>query len=260
MSALPHLRYYHQKINDRQTLTMRAWSEARKAEYDYGVQLRKIARQVSQIVAALSDPNNPSDQRLPDTLNQFGQFIRPWAEVVARRMIADVGRRDLRTWNNRAHMMGTLIHREIETAPTGLEMQKILADQVSLISSLPREAAQRVQALAIHGLTHSIRAEEIAKEIANTGLVTMARANTIARTEVGRTATAFTMVRSKFVGSTQFVWRTAKDNQVRPTHRVLEGKAFDWDSPPFTDPPNIHSLPGSIFNCRCYAEPIVPEM
>ncbi len=49
--------------------------------------------------------------------------------------------------------------------------------------------------------------------------------------------------------TTHYIWRTQRDNKVRPSHRANEGKIFSWDSPP----PTGH--PGEAPNCRCYAEP-----
>lgn len=47
--------------------------------------------------------------------------------------------------------------------------------------------------------------------------------------------------------SGQYVWRTAGDDKVRPSHAELEGRVRD-----FSDSPD----PGEEFNCRCWAEPV----
>jgi SPP1 gp7 family putative phage head morphogenesis protein len=51
--------------------------------------------------------------------------------------------------------------------------------------------------------------------------------------------------------TTLYIWRTAGDNKVRPSHASNEGKIFRWDSPPPT------GNPGDAINCRCTAEPYV---
>ena len=64
-----------------------------------------------------------------------------------------------------------------------------------------------------------------------------------------------------FTGSTRVfhqMWRTVGDNRVRETHRELNGQSFRWDEPPECDPGH-HALPGGIWNCRCWAEPVIPD-
>lgn len=236
----------------------RRWSDARKAERSYGAQLRKIARQIAELLKHTNLGSIAATNDVAERLAAYGDIIEPWASSVAERMLAEVSRRDREVWRSYSAEMGRLLEREIQTAPTGETMRRLLAEQVGLIKSLPVEAAQRVQRLSIEALSAGTRAEEIAKQLAATGDVTMNRARLIARTEVGRAATELTSARAQHVGSTEFIWRTAGDSDVRPSHRRLNGRAFRWDNPPECDPGH-RALPGAIFNCRCYAEPIIPE-
>ena len=137
-------------------------------------------------------------------------------------------------------------------------MAEALNDQVTLIKSLPLEAAQRVHDLTILGLSDSTRAKEIAKEIYDTGKVTRSRATMIARTEVGRTATELTKVRAQAAGITHYIWRTSGDSDVRKSHRKMNGKVIAFSKAPEVDP-GKHYHAGSFPNCRCYPEPIIPE-
>lgn len=173
-------------------------------------------------------------------------------------MIAEVAARDLKTWTEVSREIGSLLRQEIAESAVGKAMRESLDRQTALITSLPTEAAQRVRDLTIEGISKGTRASEIAARIMETGEVTKARANLIARTETSRTATELTSARAQSIGSTHFVWRTSGDSDVRPTHRKLNGKAFRWDDPPECDPGH-HALPGAIWNCRCWAEPLFAE-
>lgn len=195
---------------------------------------------------------------IENALAKYSDLIGPWAEAAGRTMVTEVSARDLKTWKAISAEMGGLLRKEIATAPTGIAMRAALDRQTALIKSLPTEAAQRVRKLTLEGITGGVRASEIAAEIMKTGEVTQARANLIARTEVGRTATELTKARAESVGSTEFIWRTAGDGAVRPSHKRLNGKTFRWDSPPECDP-GIFALPGCSPNCRCIPEPIIPE-
>lgn len=233
---------------------------ARRVEVTYQAQLRKVARAIGDLVNGVFDPADPaSAQTIDEALSRYAILIEPWADAVGRRMLAEVGARDRRMWRDVADKMGVAIHLEIDTAPTGRLMQQRLADQVGLIKSLPIEAAQRVQKLTVEALSDSRRADEIAKEIMRSGEVAKSRADLIARTEVGRTATELNRARAEHIGSTHFVWRTAGDADVRPRHRHLNGKSFAWDDPPVAGEKGERYLPGAGPNCRCFAEPVIPE-
>lgn len=232
---------------------------ARKAETQYARQLRKVARHIGDLVMGLFDADNPASVSVIDgALRRYSGAIGPWAQSVGGRMVAEVAARDRKAWAQVSREMGTALHREIDNAPTGAVLKQRLAEQVRLITSLPSEAADRVHQITLEGVTTGTRAGEIAAEIMRTGEVTKSRAELIARTEVSRTATELTRARAEHVGSTQFIWRTAGDSDVRPSHRALNGKAFSWSDPPECDP-GYHALPGAIWNCRCYAEPIIPD-
>ncbi|MDQ0437971.1 SPP1 gp7 family putative phage head morphogenesis protein [Kaistia dalseonensis] len=234
------------------------WIRARKAETNYAKQLRKVARHVGDIVSGFDVEDLSSAPLIEEALRRYAGVISGWAEAAGSAMVAEVAARDLQAWNSISKEMGSRLRQEIANAPTGQAMRKALNEQTRLITSLPTEAADRVRQITLEGITKGTRASEIAAEIMRTGEVTQGRANTIARTEVSRTTTELTKARAEHVGSTHFIWRTAGDSDVRPTHRALNGKAFRWDDPPECDP-GYHALPGAIWNCRCWPEVVVPE-
>ena len=151
-----------------------------------------------------------------------------------------------------AREMGGVLRKEIFTKPTGAVMREALEFQVGLITSLPREAALRVHKLTTEALIKAGRASEIATEILKSGEVTKARANTIARTETSRTAALLLESRANSIGSTHYRWHTSEDSDVRPTHRKLNGKIFEWAHPPVTEKTGERANPGQIWNCRCF--------
>lgn len=82
-----------------------------------------------------------------------------------------------------------------------------------------------------------------------------ARAKLIARDQVLKYNAALTRERHKANGITHYIWRTAKDERVRSSHKALEGQVFAYDG---TTPVGVH--PGEDYQCRCHAEPVIDDL
>jgi SPP1 gp7 family putative phage head morphogenesis protein len=234
--------------------------KTQRIEQRYALQLRKVAQQVGSIVA----PFTPGDMSAVPTIEQllkaYSDMLKGWATQTASNMLMDVALRDEQAWQTMARELSRGLREEIRNAPTGQVMKQLLAEQVTLIQSIPLDAAQRVHRLTLEGLENSTRASEIAKEIMRTEEVTTSRAVLIARTETARTAATLTQARAEHIGADSYIWRTSGDSTVRSDHRKLNGKVFQWNNPPVADERSgERAHPGCIYNCRCYAEPIIPD-
>lgn len=236
-----------------------AYRKSLKLERAYAVNLRRIARVIADLVRGFDPRQIWSADALRRTLDEYANILTPWATATAQRMIDQVAAHDRNSWREVSAQIGQGLKFELENAPTGPAMRGLLRDQVQLITSIPREAAQRVHDLAQEALLTSERPAALAKKIMATGEVSKSKATLIARTETARTASVLSQVRAQSIGCTYFVWKTVGDSRVRESHRALNGKVFRYDSPPVCDPPDIRALPGQVFNCRCRASPIIPD-
>lgn len=203
--------------------------------------------------------NSPeSADQLRAALEAYATQITPWARSVASYMLADVARRNAREWKQHSRDVGIALRAEVEHAPTGALLQQLLAENVNLIRSIPEKAAKRVHEKTLEALTTGARADTIARDILATTHATAARAKLIARTEVARTANSLTMARALHVGSEGYIWRTVGDADVRDSHAEMEGKYILWAvTPKLSDGTITHA--GMIYNCRCFAEPVLPD-
>jgi len=237
------------------------WLIARFAESSYNTQLRRVARHIDHLIKGFLPEDLIKDPTPVTTiLNAYARLLLPWATSVANYMVTDVDRRDAKQWKQNSKDMSAAIRTEIAHAPTGQVYRQLMREQVDLITSLPTKAAERVHDLATLGRTQSTRAQEIAADIMRTGQVTTNRARLIARTEVARSAALFTQARAQFAGSDGYIWRTSGDHDVRLTHQDMEGKYVRWDQPPKTDKNLEPYHAGCGPNCRCYAEPVLPNL
>ena len=158
-------------------------------------------------------------------------------------------------------------------AEQGLDqyMQAKMAENVSLIRSVPSDYFERIQQIVNANLAgEGIEGGPLRQIQKLTGL-TRKRAKLIAHDQASKTMAGLTQIRQQNVGITHYIWRTQKGVRVAgnpagkypPTpqmerstahgnHWKREGKVFAWDDPP----PDGH--PGQPINCMCWAEPIIP--
>lgn len=229
-------------------------------EIRYSQQLRKVAGYVDTIVKGF-DVNDPQTWPLiRASLNEYSNTLNFWAENTAGRIITDVALRDEKTWLIYAQDMSRGVRDQIRNTDIGAVYQQLLNEQVSLIKSLPLNAAQRIHDLSTRALIDGGRASDISGLIMATGQVARARANTIARTEVSRATSIFTQARAQNLGSEGYIWRDSEDEDVRKRHEFLSGKFYYWDDPPIVDVKSgRRAHAGCDINCRCYPEPVIPE-
>lgn len=229
-------------------------------ELKYGRQLRQISSYIDSIVKGFDVQDETVYPSIVTALRKYADSLDMWARHASGKILMDVALRDERTWLIYAQDMSRGIKDQIRNTDIGAAYQKLLNDQVSLIKSLPLNAAQRIQDLSTRAVIEGGRSDEISGLIMAIGGVTKARANTIARTEVSRATTLFTQARAESLGSDGYIWRTSEDSDVRHRHAELNGKHFKWNNPPVVDKKSgRRAHAGCDINCRCYPEPVIPE-
>ena len=261
-----------QRLEEARAATAQTFSANKNAQASYGAQLRGLARQITRIIQAFA-PQTPEEPyqpgqvaRIEQALARYAEAIAPWARTTAMRMVGEVNRRNKTSWRLYTEGMGRVLRQELQNAPIGLAVQQLMAEQVDLITSLPIDAAQHVHENVLRSLSLAGRPREQVGEIQEaliesyptaTEAWLRQRAMLIARTETARVASVLTQARAQYVGAESYVWKTAGDWKVRPSHQRLNGSVQQWSDPPLSDLPDYHSHPGQIFNCRCVALPIV---
>ena len=93
--------------------------------------------------------------------------------------------------------------------------------------------------------------EKIEEELKKSEEIGENRARLIARDQTSKFNGQLTQLRQQELGITSYIWTTSKDERVRSTHRVLDGKTFTWEKG------SKIGHPGQEINCRCIAQPII---
>lgn len=216
-------------------------------EKEYARALKKIARQAAHIVDVFADGHvisNPA--MMMAELNRYAKLIEPWANKTGGKMVASTAKAVERNIKAQSKEIATGLSQYLKTesGQVALDLQR---EQVKYITSIPVEAGERAQNLAMEAVTSGRRPQEVADEIARTQEVTESRALLIARTESAKANAAIVQSRAQSVGATHYIWRTAGDGDVRPSHAEMEGEVCSYDDPPIVDGEPLN--PGETFNC-----------
>ena len=230
------------------------------ADKAYGVQLRKIAKIVGGIVNTYVDGDTITNiEKLKAALIGYSEALEPWAIRTANEMINRTISHNTKAFSAISGQISKELKSGLSQSLVGQTARQLQAEQVTLIKSLPIEAGERAQKLAIEASMGGRRPDEIAQELLRTEEVTKSRATLIARTETAKANSVITQARAQSVQSKGYIWRTAGDSDVRESHAEMEGVYVDWDKPPtLSDGTTTHA--GQIFNCRCFPEPVLPEI
>ena len=85
---------------------------------------------------------------------------------------------------------------------------------------------------------------------------TLHKARFLARNETELFFMNYNLAEFKQIGVTQYIWRTSHDERVRESHKLMDGKVVDIDTPP---PETGGKHAGFDYNCRCKMLPVLPE-
>lgn len=139
----------------------------------------------------------------------------------------------------------------------GNRVADLVADNSSYIKTLPTQWADYASKLAFRMTVEGKRPEEIEAELRKVIPEHMQKnLKTIARTESAKANAAIAQARAEDIGIPCYIWRTCKDERVRPSHARMEGVVCFWNNPPAPEGGDMYH-PGGTYNCRCYAEPII---
>lgn len=145
-------------------------------------------------------------------------------------------------------------------------MESWSVNNAKLISSIQQRYHADVAQAAQNYVRMGRPSSEFAAELRRQHGLTRTRAKLIARTETAKLNSAVTRERQEALGLDVYIWRTSRDERVRHTHEVMEGKYCKYSDPTvYADTPHGPWLkrssiqgyqgdPGTDFQCRCTAE------
>ena len=237
-------------------MTRHNWGLPRYIEEEYARALRKVARNITEHLKAANEQGVDTSAMVL-IAERYADLIEPWAATLVSRVGGRIWRRNQNIWMKQSEEMGYQVRMMMEGHQVSDVVRLWMESQLPLIRSIPVEAAQTVHEAAMKALYTGRRADAIKEVLQAQQGVSESKARLIARTETARAQSTFIQARAEQLGSEGYIWRTAKDYDVRKSHKEMEGKFVRWDHmPELSDGTRCHA--GGIYNCRCYPEPILP--
>lgn len=153
-------------------------------------------------------------------------------------------------------------------------MKANVAENVSLINSIPEDYVKRVQTLVTNEISTAGGWVDLRHKIIHAKGVSLRRAKMITRDQTNKVFNALTLRRFEQLGIKKVKWRHSHaDKDPRPYHirqwdgesglndghpNGLDGFIFDLDNPPLIDEKTgQHGFPGTLINCSCMMVPII---
>ena len=173
----------------------------------------------------------------------------------------------------------------ITVFPVGTEdiINNSIQNSLGKIQDLQRSTIGQIRNEVSRGLVQGQRWETIAKRISRSMTSKEAKGQTptpfkkasnrakfIARNEVGTALGTINKERQLASNVRLYIWQTAEDERVRPTHRALDQEIFSWEGTVEVEGTEYEmavdstfsssgTIPGEPWNCRCVAIPYIPE-
>lgn len=242
-----------------------AWEARKHIESKYKTALRKLGR---FLLGLISDDDSYEDiqKKLSDvqSSNPFNQ----WAQSLSHTFVTNTLEENARTWRQAAQMsgQGETIRRSLETelqGPVGARVNELIEQNAQYIKSVPEDVradlTKHVETQAYRGSRTAYKTEDFKKLV---GEMSNNHAKLISRTETSKAMSALTQARAEYTGHDWYIWHTAEDVRVRDSHKKMDKVLCRFSDPPAPEElvgekSNGHYSPGNIFNCRCYAAPVI---
>lgn len=137
----------------------------------------------------------------------------------------------------------------LDVADVQVEIDAALARNVSLIRGLGDATSKEVEQYVWDALVNHTPRRDLGQLLGERLGVARSRADFIARDQTLKLSGNLDQLRQLQAGIDSYIWQTAEDERVRPTHAERQGKVFRWDDEGIK--------PREEPNCRCTAQAYV---
>lgn len=242
-----------------------AWEARRHIESSYKSALFRLGRFLSAMIG--------DGDTLEDVLGKFSEVsaskpFASWAQALAHTFVTHTLEENAKTWRQAAAMSGqggTIRQalKEEMSGPVGRRVNELVQENAKYIKTVPQEVSRDlVEHIRSQAYQGSRSAQNTPEFRAMVGDMSRNHARLISRTESAKAMSALTQARAENTGHDWYIWHTSEDVRVRDSHKKMDKVLCRFSDPPAPEElvgekSNGHYSPGNIFNCRCYAAPVI---
>lgn len=241
-----------------------------RAEQDYLKACRSMLRQLARAVRkdllpqierelkAQRAPNRVVGDVRPEDFESLsrlsGALTRMTTRTVMRILGLEAQRHTAQFMQTAKRALGVDLSAVVRADDLEEYMETVTTRNAGLIKNLSEDAINRVQVTVTNAVTNGQTVAELKKQlVADFGFADR-RAKRIARDQTAKFNSELNQIRQTQAGIIKYHWRTSHDERVRPLHRKLDGKEYQYGKPTGAE----QGLPpGRPILCRCIAQAIV---
>lgn len=238
------------------------FNQNRRIEIEYRNMIGKINKRINTIVRKYNPDNQASAVQATRELEALSNSIRDWARDKIAVVIYNLNSDSERKWQKHSSLIAMQMKQALRRKPLSPLMKRYMEENITVLQSLPMQAAVRIQKIALEAVKTGGRSKGLIGEIQRIAQVTENKAKLIARTEVSRMTTGLVQARAEALEIDWYVWRTSEDARVRSSHDLMENVLVNWSDAPSPEllegkksNGNYHA--GCTFNCRCFPTPLI---
>lgn len=137
-------------------------------------------------------------------------------------------------------------------------LKSTIAQNVSLIKSIPEEYFTKVQGEVLRSITDGKGLEDLQPFFQEQAGVTERRAKNIAIDQTHKAYNGLNRGRMMASGISRFEWvHSGGGLHPRPRHEAMSGKIYRFDALPVIEDDGERGIPGQAINCRCTMVPVI---
>lgn len=192
---------------------------------------------------------------------KFESLFGRKAKELAERMVAAADKNSksalhmsLKELSGGLSLKTNLMNAQLKTITTAT-----VAENVSLIKSIPAQFMQQVQGDVLRGITTGQGLADIVPALEQYEGVTLRRARNIALDQTRKAYNNINKGRMEAIGVKRFQWvHSGGGQKPRELHIELDGEIFSFDDLPIIDErTGERGIPGQAINCRCTMVPVI---
>lgn len=155
---------------------------------------------------------------------------------------------------NVRRVAGVDISAVVSQEDLGEYLRQAAARNTSLITSLGDDVLKRVEQTVLTASINGASVKSLRAQLVEQFGIVGRRADIIARDQTAKMVSDLNRIRQEQAGITTYSWATSQDERVRPLHRSLDGKVYEWGKPTGAEG---GAPPGQPVLCRCTARALI---